>query len=226
MTELIVALDVPNFEAAKAIVERLGDSVSWYKVGKQLFTAEGPEMIRYLKSKGKNVFLDMKYHDIPNTVGQAIRSAARIGADIINVHASGGPAMLAAAAEAARETGKIVIAVTVLTSMDQEQLSAIGIDVTPAEQVTRLAKLTKEGGLAGVVCSPREISLVQDACGKDFITVVPGIRPAWAAANDQKRIMTPGEAAAVGATYIVVGRPIIAAEDPVAAAMKVREELA
>ena len=225
-TKLIVALDFPELEPAPALVDRLGDTVEWYKVGKQLFTHYGPMVLKELKNRGKQVFLDMKYHDIPNTVAGAIRSAAAIGADIINVHASGGPAMLAAAAAAAKETGKTVIAVTVLTSMDQEQLNAIGLEVTPAQQVSRLARLTEESGLAGVVCSPLEIELIRAERSGDFITVVPGIRPAGAAVGDQKRIMTPALAAKAGASYIVVGRPIIAAEDPVAAAKSVLAELA
>ena len=225
-TKLIVALDFPELEPALALVDRLGDTVEWYKVGKQLFTHYGPMVLKELKNRGKQVFLDMKYHDIPNTVAGAIRSAAAIGADIINVHASGGPAMLAAAAAAAKETGKTVIAVTVLTSMDQEQLNAIGLEVTPAQQVSRLARLTEESGLAGVVCSPLEIELIRAERSGDFITVVPGIRPAGAAVGDQKRIMTPALAAKAGASYIVVGRPIIAAEDPVAAAKSVLAELA
>ncbi|MBO7742015.1 MAG: orotidine-5'-phosphate decarboxylase [Victivallales bacterium] len=225
-TKLIVALDFPELEPALALVDRLGDTVEWYKVGKQLFTHYGPMVLKELKNRGKQVFLDMKYYDIPNTVAGAIRSAAAIGADIINVHASGGPAMLAAAAAAAKETGKTVIAVTVLTSMDQEQLNAIGLEVTPAQQVSRLARLTEESGLAGVVCSPLEIELIRAERSGDFITVVPGIRPAGAAVGDQKRIMTPALAAKAGASYIVVGRPIIAAEDPVAAAKSVLAELA
>ncbi|MBR4611890.1 MAG: orotidine-5'-phosphate decarboxylase, partial [Kiritimatiellae bacterium] len=165
------------------------------------------------------------FHDIPNTVAQAIRSAALIGADIINVHASGGPAMLAAAAEAGRETGKTVIAVTVLTSMDAEQLQAIGIQATPAEQVLRLARLTQAAGLPGVVCSALELPMLRREFGSDFLTLVPGIRPAGAAAGDQKRIMTPAQAAAAGANYIIVGRPIVAAPDPATAAQAVLEEL-
>jgi orotidine-5'-phosphate decarboxylase len=225
-TKLIVALDFPELAPALALVDKLGDTVEWYKVGKQLFTHYGPAVLQELKARGKKVFLDMKFHDIPNTVAGAVRSAAAIGADIINVHASGGPAMLAAAADAARETGKIVIAVTVLTSMDQEQLNAIGLEVTPAQQVSRLARLTEESGLAGVVCSPLEIELIRRERSADFITVVPGIRPAGAAVGDQKRIMTPALAAKAGASYIVVGRPIIAAPDPVAAAEAVLAELA
>ena len=224
-TEIIVALDVPDMASARILVQRLGTSISWYKVGKQLFTAEGPAVVRFLKEQGKNVFLDMKYHDIPNTVHQAVKAAAAIGADIINVHASGGPAMLSAAAEAANETGKLVIAVTVLTSMDDAQLHAIGVETTPAEQVKRLAALTLASGLKGVVCSPREIELVHETCGADFVTVVPGIRPKNAEANDQKRIMTPREAAQAGASFIVVGRPVTAAPDPAQAALAIAQEL-
>jgi len=226
MTTLISALDVPEMETALAMVDKFGEEVQWYKVGKQIFTKFGPEIVRSLKSRGKKVFLDLKFHDIPNTVAQAIRSAASIGADIVNVHASGGPAMLTAAAQAARETGVTVIAVTVLTSLDENELRAIGLQATPAEQVVRLAKLTKDCGLAGVVCSPKEITLVREACGRDFLTVVPGIRPAGAAAGDQKRIMTPAEAAKAGADYIVVGRPILQADDPQGAARAVNAELA
>jgi orotidine-5'-phosphate decarboxylase len=226
MTTLISALDVPEMETALTMVDKFGEEVQWYKVGKQIFTKFGPEIVRSLKSRGKKVFLDLKFHDIPNTVAQAIRSAASIGADIVNVHASGGPAMLTSAAQAARETGVTVIAVTVLTSLDENELRAIGLQATPAEQVVRLAKLTKDCGLAGVVCSPKEITLVREACGRDFLTVVPGIRPAGAAAGDQKRIMTPAEAAKAGADYIVVGRPILQADDPQGAARAVNAELA
>lgn len=226
MTTLISALDVPEMETALTMVDKFGEEVQWYKVGKQIFTKFGPEIVRSLKSRGKKVFLDLKFHDIPNTVAQAIRSAASLGADIVNVHASGGPAMLTAAAQAARETGVTVIAVTVLTSLDENELRAIGLQATPAEQVVRLAKLTKDCGLAGVVCSPKEITLVREACGRDFLTVVPGIRPAGAAAGDQKRIMTPAEAAKAGADYIVVGRPILQAEDPQGAARAVNAKLA
>ncbi|MBO4619596.1 MAG: orotidine-5'-phosphate decarboxylase [Victivallales bacterium] len=224
-TRLMVALDVPELNLALELVDRLGDQVEWYKVGKQLFTHYGPMVLKELKSCGRKVFLDMKFHDIPNTVAQAIRSAALIGADIINVHASGGPAMLAAAAEAGRETGKTVIAVTVLTSMDAEQLQALGIQATPAEQVLRLARLTQAAGLPGVVCSALELPMLRREFGPNFLTLVPGIRPAGAAAGDQKRIMTPAQAAAAGANYIIVGRPIVAAPDPATAAQAVLAEL-
>ncbi|MFA6929721.1 MAG: orotidine-5'-phosphate decarboxylase [Lentisphaeria bacterium] len=225
-TLLITALDVDSAAAAYEIVDRIGSAVNWYKVGKQLFTRVGPELIRGLKERGKKVFLDLKYHDIPNTVAQAVRSASAIGVDLVNVHASGGPTMLKASAQAAAETGICLIAVTVLTSMDQQELAAIGLKISPAEQVVRLALLTQQAGLAGVVCSAQEIELIQQACGKDFLTIVPGIRPAGAAAGDQKRIMTPAQAAAAGASYIVVGRPILAAADPAAAAQAIQNELA
>ena len=224
-TVLIAALDVDSREEAFAFVEKIGSSVEWYKVGKQLFTRCGPELISGLKQRGKKVFLDLKYHDIPNTVAQAVRSAAAIGANMVNVHASGGPAMLKAAAQAAAESKICLIAVTVLTSLDQQELNAIGIQDSPADQVLRLARLTQQAGLAGVVCSAREITLIQNACGKDFLTIVPGIRPAGADAGDQKRIMTPAQAAAAGASYIVVGRPILAASDPSEAAQAIRQEL-
>lgn len=225
-TVLIAALDVASKEEAWSIVERIGAEVTWYKVGKQLFTRFGPEMVTGLKKRGKKVFLDLKFHDIPNTVAQAIRSGAAIGADIINVHASGGPAMLRAAAAAARETGATVIAVTVLTSLDAAELSAIGIAASPAEQVLRLTRLTQEAGLQGVVCSAQEITLIKGICGPDFLTVVPGIRPAGAAHADQKRVMSPGEAALAGASHIVVGRPILAAPDPAQVARAINLELA
>ena len=224
-TELITALDVSSEAEAFRLVESIGPAVTWYKVGKQLFTRLGPSIVQGLKARGKKVFLDMKFHDIPNTVGQAVRSAAAIGADMCNVHASGGPTMLKAAAQAGAETGILVTAVTVLTSMDAQELGAVGIKAEPAEQVRRLARLTHECGLPGVVCSALEIPLVQSECGRDFVLVVPGIRPAGAAKGDQKRVMTPHEAAQAGAQFIVVGRPIITAPDPAAAAAAVQKEI-
>ncbi len=224
-TSLIAALDVDSTEQAWRVVDQLGSEVSWYKVGKQLFTSSGPQIVSELKKRGKKVFLDLKFHDIPNTVAQAVRSAAAIGADIVNVHASGGPTMLKAAAEAARETGVTVIAVTVLTSLDAPELAAIGINASPAEQVMRLVRLTQEAGLPGVVCSAQEIAAVLQLCGPAFLTVVPGIRPAGAALGDQKRVLSPFAAARAGASYIVVGRPILGAADPEAAARAINLEL-
>ena len=216
-TRLIVALDYPELEDALSLAESL-DSVKWFKVGKQLFTRYGPRAVKALKERGRNVFLDLKFHDIPNTVAHAVRSSAAVGADMTNVHASGGPAMLAAAAAAGRESNVLVIAVTVLTSLDRRELAAVGIDVPPQQHVVRLANLAKEYGIAGVVCSAHEIHAIRQACGSDFQLIVPGIRPAGAAKGDQKRIMTPAEAAAAGAQFIVVGRPITQAPDPEAAA--------
>lgn len=224
-TKLIVALDVDSAEQGLDLVARIGPDVEWYKIGKQLFTREGPGMVSRLKAAGKKVFLDLKFHDIPNTVAQAVRSAGAIGADMTNVHALGGPAMLEAAAAAGRDAGVITLAVTVLTSMDAVQLAAVGLPADPPSMVERLARLSEGCGLHGVVCSALEIGLVRDACGPEFLTVVPGIRPTGKDHGDQKRVMTPGEAARAGAGYIVVGRPITQADDPQAAARAVLDEL-
>jgi len=226
-TKLIVALDFDNLETALELVDKVGSSVEWYKVGKQLFTLYGPQTVKALKERGKKVFLDLKFHDIPNTVAQAVRSALTIGADMTNVHASGSEAMLTAAGKMAKEVNPeaILTAVTVLTSMNQNELDRIGLEVTPEEQVVRLAKLTKECGVPGVVCSALEIAPLRKACGEDFVLVVPGIRPAGSSADDQKRIMTPTQAAEAGADYIVVGRPVTKAENPSAAADAITAEL-
>ena len=222
-TELITALDFPDVEGAMALVDRIGEAGVWYKVGKQLFTACGPKVVEQLKQRGKKVFLDLKYHDIPNTVAQAVASAARIGADMCNVHALGGPAMLSAAAEAAEKAWILLTAV--LTSMDAGELAAVGIERSPEEQVLRLARLAQANGVAGVVCSSLELDAIRSACGRDIVTVVPGIRPADSSADDQKRIMTPRQAAQRGADFIVVGRPITKAADPAAAAAAILNEL-
>ena len=224
-TQLIAALDLDSAAAAFALVDEIGPALQWYKVGKQLFTIEGPELVRGLKQRGKKIFLDLKYHDIPNTVAQAIRSAAALGADMVNVHASGGPAMLSAAAKAAAESEVCLIAVTVLTSLDAEQLHAVGLACSPAEQALRLAELSRQAGLAGVVCSAHEVESIKKACGTEFITVVLCIRPAGSSAGDQKRIMIPAAAAPAGGDYIVVGRPILAADKPSQAAQKIQDEL-
>lgn len=224
-TNLIVALDVNTLAEAEKLVDTIGPDVEWFKVGKQLFTRYGPATVDMLKARGKKVFLDLKFHDIPNTVAQAVRSAASLGADMTNVHAAGGPAMLEAAAAAADESDILLIAVTVLTSMNAEELSATGVHVPPEEQVLRLAKLTQSCGLGGVVCSALEITPIKAACGSDFKLVVPGIRPAGSAKGDQKRVMTPGEASQAGADFIVVGRPITQADSPSKAAAAVLEEL-
>lgn len=224
-TKLIVALDFDTVEEAKELVNAAGDSVEWYKVGKQLFTRNGPAAVSFLKEAGKNVFLDLKFHDIPNTVAGAIRSAAAIGADMTNVHAGGGPAMLKAAAEAGEKSGMLTIAVTVLTSMDKAELEAVGVESEPKDQVVKLAKLAEASGLNGVVCSAHEITPLRKRCKDDFVLVVPGIRPTGSAVGDQKRVMTPAEAASAGADFIVVGRPVTKAENPAAAAAAILDEI-
>jgi orotidine-5'-phosphate decarboxylase len=224
---LIVALDVSSAKDAQKIVSSLGDSVQLYKVGMQLYTAEGPQVVRDLVASGRKVFLDLKYHDIPNTVAAAVREAAQLGVSMLTVHASGGTKMLRAAVEAAREKGSAlqILAVTVLTSMDDQDLNEIGMQGPVEDQVVRLASLALDAGCAGVVSSPQEVKTLRAKLGSDFLVVTPGVRPAGAAHGDQARVATPAEAIAAGATRIVVGRPITAAADPAAEAAKILREL-
>lgn len=227
-TQLIVALDVESTEKALSIVDQIGSEVEWYKVGKQLFTLEGPSIVKALKAKGKKVFLDLKFHDIPNTVSKAVEASLKIGADMVNFHASGGSEMITKAVEDNSKSNPdaYLIAVTVLTSMGQETLDEVELAGSPREAVGRLAKIAKKGGAQGVVCSAHEIDLIKETCGSDFAVVVPGIRPAGSATDDQKRIMTPKQAADKGAEFIVVGRPITKAENLEAAALAILAELA
>ena len=229
---LIVALDFHTLEDVKTLDEELGDSVSYYKVGMELFYSAGPQVITYLKEKNKNIFLDLKLHDIPNTVGEGLCSLMRLGADIVNVHASGGFTMMKTAAEklhALAEKQGVpcpkIIAVTILTSINEEDWAGLGMECEIRQQVVRLAKLTKEAGLDGVVASPQEASAIREACGPDFMIVTPGVRPAGAAINDQSRIATPASALTNGASHLVVGRPIRAAEDPKAEALAIIKEM-
>ena len=226
-TQLIVALDFDSINDIKTLVENIGDTVNYYKVGKQLFTQEGRKVLDYLKEQSKSIFLDLKFHDIPNTVAQAVRSGVELGADMINVHGFGGSDMLKAAVEAAKSTNPdaLLIAVTVLTSMDQKALNEIGLDVSPVEQVIRLAKLAQSAGADGVVASAKESLAIREACGSNFVHVLPGIRPAGSDTQDQKRVVTPRDAALMGAEYIVVGRPITKANDPVQAANDIQNSL-
>ena len=229
---LIVALDFPNFEAAKACVLELGDSVSYYKVGMELYYAVGKEIISFLKEQGKHVFLDLKLQDIPNTVAHALMVLNELGADMMNVHAVGGKKMMSeavkavheAAAKANRPAPKL-IAVTILTSMDDEQFADLNYKVTIAEQVISLAKLAKEAGMDGVVASPQEAAGIRKACGEEFLIVTPGVRPQGASIDDQSRIATPAGAFKNGSSHIVVGRPITKAEDRKAAALAIVEEI-
>lgn len=229
---LICALDFPTFDEAKALVEELGDAVTFYKVGMELLYGAGPDIIRYLKEKDKKVFLDLKLQDIPNTVAHSLAVLTRLGADIMNVHAVGGPKMMAegmkAVKEAAAELGRPapkLIAVTVLTSMDEAQWKPLNYARPIGEEVLDLAALTKESGLDGVVASPREAAGIRERCGKDFLIVTPGVRPAWAASNDQSRIATPAAAIGNGSTHLVVGRPITRADNKQEAVRKILEEM-
>jgi orotidine-5'-phosphate decarboxylase len=229
---IIIALDVPTKEAGLALVSRLKDART-FKVGLELFTAEGPALFRKLKALRKAVFLDLKLHDIPNTVAGAVRSAFAHGVQMMTIHASGGREMMAKAAEAARlaatDTGRpkpVLLGVTVLTSLKGADLEEVGQSPDVAAQVLRLAGLAKAAGLDGVVCSPQEIEVLRREYGRELIIVTPGIRPAWAAAQDQKRIMTPAEAVAKGADYLVIGRPITGAPAPNEAFLRIVEELA
>lgn len=227
--ELIVALDVGELAAAASLVAQLYPTVRFFKVGVQLFTAEGPRAVEMVRQRGGQVFLDLKLHDIPNTVAGAVREAARIGVAMCTLHASGGRSMLQAAAAAVTpgRSAMRLLAVTVLTSLDSrglEEATGSGLDLP--QQVVRLASFARESGLDGVVASPHEITLLRAALGPSMLIVTPGIRPAWASADDQRRFMTPGEAAAAGADYLVIGRPITEASDPVAAARRILDELA
>lgn len=224
---IFVALDYPRAEDAWPLINQLDPQQCGLKVGKELFTAAGPDFVRELVAQGFKVFLDLKFHDIPNTVAKAVRAAAELGVYMVNVHASGGARMLAAARDALADVTDrpLLIAVTVLTSMSDEDLHDIGLATNVAEQVVRLAELTKANGLDGVVCSAQEAALLQQKCGQDFVLVTPGIRPAGSAQGDQRRIMTPSDAAKQGIQYLVIGRPITEAEDPAEALKQILNSL-
>ncbi|HAT98431.1 MAG: orotidine-5'-phosphate decarboxylase [Acidaminococcaceae bacterium] len=229
---LIAALDFPTAEAAQQAVKEIGDAVSYYKVGMELYYAAGNDMIRFLKENGKKVFLDLKLQDIPNTVASALKVETTLGVDMINVHAVGGKKMMEAAAKAVKEKAEELgierpklLAVTILTSMDEEQFADLNYNNTIAEQVVSLAKLAKAAGLDGVVASPKEAAAIRKACGPDFLIVTPGVRPAGSALDDQSRVTTPAQAFANGSSHIVVGRPIMKAEDRKEAAAAIVEEI-
>jgi orotidine-5'-phosphate decarboxylase len=219
---LIVALDVSTAAAAQKIVAAVGDSALTYKVGMQLYTAEGPQVVRDLVASGRRVFLDLKYHDIPNTVGAAVAEAAKLGVSMLTVHAAGSARMLRAAVEAAKVRPElIVLAITVLTSMDGNDLEKIGMQGTVKDSVVRLATIALANGCQGVVTSAREASALRAKLGQDFAIVTPGVRPAGSSVGDQVRVVTPAEAIAAGASHIVVGRPITEAADPAAEAQAI-----
>lgn len=224
---LIIALDFPSADLALRHVDQLEDRCLWVKVGLELYLAAGSSIITSLRNRGLNVFLDLKLHDIPNTVGHAVRSVSQFGASLLTVHAGGGPAMLAAAAETAAGISGAprLLAVTVLTSMDAAQLQAIGIPDDPATQVMRLAKLAEAAGIDGLVCSPQEVATIRAELSMRPMLVVPGIRPAGSSPGDQRRIATPATAIADGASMLVVGRPITQAADPARAAQAILDEI-
>jgi orotidine-5'-phosphate decarboxylase len=228
--KIIFALDVNEFSDVERWASLLSGHVGMFKVGKQLYTACGPAAVRMIQKHGGEVFLDLKYHDIPNTVAMAGLEAARLGVKLFNLHALGGYDMMATTAEALRRAfpgadRPKLLAVTVLTSSTEETLRGVGIEEPVDALVVRLAKLAKSAGVDGVVASPREVPLIREACGPEFLTVTPGIRPAFASVDDQKRIMTPAEAVQAGSHYMVIGRPISAAADPVAAAEMIIDEM-
>lgn len=226
--KIIIALDYPAAAAALALADRLQPSLCRLKVGKELFTAAGPLLLEQLMRRGFEIFLDLKFHDIPNTTAQACKAAAGLGVWMVNVHALGGRKMLESAREAIAHSAQRpkLIAVTMLTSMAQEDLADIGIHATPAEMVLRLAKLTRDSGLDGVVCSAQEAALLREHCGKGFCLVTPGIRPAQASLDDQSRVMTPQDALQAGSSYLVIGRPITKAADPLQALLAIHSDIA
>ena len=222
---LIVALDVDTLEQATDLVRQLAGEVGMFKIGKQLFTHAGPQAVRQIQELGGEIFLDLKFHDIPNTVAKAAIEATRLGVKMFNVHASGSLEMMCMTVKEVKRVCRqqklrkpIMLAVTVLTSLNQDDLERVGVERKVADQVVRLALLTKEAGMDGVVASPHEVADIREACGQRFVIVTPGIRPSDSNRNDQQRVMTPQEAVRGGVDYIVVGRPIIEAKDPVAAA--------
>lgn len=226
-SEIFVALDYATAAQAWPLIDQLSPQECGLKIGKELFTSAGPEFVKALVARGFKIFLDLKFHDIPNTVNKAVRAAAELGVWMVNVHASGGTRMLEAAREAVVDMPNrpYVIAVTVLTSMTGEDLNELGIQEDPATHVLRLARLTKAAGLDGVVCSAWEAEAIADACGPDFLRVTPGIRPLGAEQGDQRRVMTPAEAAQLGIEVLVIGRPITQADNPVAALQAIQQSM-
>jgi orotidine-5'-phosphate decarboxylase len=226
-SKIVVALDYPTAKIANEFVERVDADLCKLKVGKELFTAEGPDFVSGLINKGFDVFLDLKFHDIPNTVANACSVAADLGVWMVNVHALGGRKMMTAASQALanKSNPPLLIAVTILTSMGAEDLADIGLSGEPADNVARLAGLTEECGLDGVVCSPKEVAMLREQCATDFKLVTPGIRPVDSNTGDQKRIMTPADAIRTGSSYLVIGRPITQAADPMAALISISDEI-
>ena len=234
MNRVILALDVYSVKTAEQAVARLKNHVAAFKIGFELFVAAGPDVVRAVQGMGGRVFLDLKFHDIPNTAAQAARVAVRMGVDFFDLHASGGRAMMSAVKKAVDEEAlaagavkPVILGVTVLTSLTEKDLREdLNCRNAPEAQVVSLARLAESCGLGGVVASPREVPAIRSAVGREFVIVTPGVRPSWAGADDQQRVATPAEAVKSGADYLVIGRPILKAADPVEAAIRINEELA
>jgi orotidine-5'-phosphate decarboxylase len=222
---IILALDVADGQAASKVLDAVEGHVRWIKIGLQLFTAEGPTIVKETRQRGFDVFLDLKFHDIPNTVAHAVRSAVGLGVSMTTIHAGGGPEMIRAASKAAEGSGLLLLGVTVLTSMDSEQLMAVGLPGNAESHVLRLARLAHEYGIGGLVASPHEIEALKKSPAHSLPLVIPGIRPAGSDTGDQKRTMDAGTAVRMGADWLVVGRPILSAPDPIAAFKKLAQEI-
>jgi orotidine-5'-phosphate decarboxylase len=223
--KIVVALDVPNLASAARLVDELGETISWVKVGLQLFTAEGPAIIDAMKLRGLKVFLDLKFHDIPHTAVEAVRSAVALGAGMTTIHLSGGSDMVRSAVEASQSSSLLVLGVTVLTSLDDDQLKEVGVQRTAKQQVLELVALGRSCGLRGVVCSPLEIAALRGKFGNSLTIVTPGVRPSDSNLDDQRRVMTPADAVRAGADFLVIGRPITAAASPREAAVRIADEI-
>jgi orotidine-5'-phosphate decarboxylase len=223
--KIIVPLDVPTREASRRLINRLGGTVGFFKVGSQLFTVTGPSIIEGIQASGSKVFLDLKFHDIPNTVRRAVESACALGVNMLTVHLSGGRAMCEAAVAGKGMTETLILGVTVLTSLNDDSIAEVGFKTPVQDQVLLLAGLASEVGITGLVASPLELAAIRNRFGAPFVTVVPGIRPEWSETDDQRRTMTPREALSAGADYLVIGRPITAAPDPLEAVKRIIDEL-
>jgi orotidine-5'-phosphate decarboxylase len=223
--KLIVPLDVPTTQAARELIEAIGGTVGFFKVGHQLFTAAGPDIVQEVRASGSKVFLDLKFHDIPNTVRHAVESASALGVDMLTIHLSGGRAMCEAAVVGRSISNVLILGVTVLTSLNDVALSEIGFRGSVEDEVLLLAELAKNVGITGLVASPQELGVLRERFGSMFTTVIPGIRPAWSEAGDQQRILTPRQAVEAGADYLVIGRPITASANPKAAVQRILDEL-
>ena len=223
--KVIVPLDVSTSEASRRLIDRIGGTIGFFKVGSQLFTATGPAIIEGIKASGSKVFLDLKFHDIPNTVRKAVESACALGVDMLTIHLSGGRAMCEAAVAGKGMAKTLILGVTVLTSLNDESMAEVGFKASVREQVLLLAGLAKDVGVTGLVASPLELAAIRNRFGALFVTDVPGIRPKWSETDDQARTMTPREALRSGADYLVIGRPITAAPDPLEAAKRIVDEL-